>query len=63
MIFVLYLPMGYSAIASFCYGCLPIVFDKLLGVGGEDHSIDAQSAYWDNNCALDASFQRYGEFS
>ena len=33
------LPMGYGK--SLCYGCLPIVFDKLLGTGGEDCSIDA----------------------
>ena len=37
------LPIGYyySARVSLCYGCLPIVFDKLLCAGEEDHSIDA----------------------
>ena len=28
---------GYGK--SLCYRCLPIVFDKLLGMGGEDGSI------------------------
>jgi len=37
------LPMGYSVMASLGYGCLPIVFDKLLGAGGENCSIDAPS--------------------
>ena len=27
------LPMDYSAMAILCYGCLPIVFDKLCGAG------------------------------
>ena len=31
------LPTGYGK--SLCYGCLPIVFDKLLGTEGEDGSI------------------------
>ena len=31
------LPTGYGK--SLCYGCLPIVFDKLLGTGGEGSSI------------------------
>ena len=35
------LPLVYSAMESLCYGCLPIVFDKLLCAGEEDHSIDA----------------------
>ena len=30
------LPTGYNATASLCYGCLPIVFDKLFGAGEED---------------------------
>ena len=31
------LPTGYGK--SLCFGCLPIVFDKLPGRGGEDSSI------------------------
>ena len=31
------LPTDYGK--SLCYGCLPIVFDKLLGKGGDDCSI------------------------
>ena len=31
------LPTGYGK--SLCYGCLPIVFDKLLGTKGEHCSI------------------------
>ena len=31
------LPTGYGK--SLCFGCLPIVFDKLLGRVGEDRSI------------------------
>ena len=26
------LPTGCNAMASLCYGCLPTVFDKLLGM-------------------------------
>ena len=31
------LPTGYGK--SLCFGCLPLVFDKLLGKEGEDKSI------------------------
>ena len=33
------LPCSQLAMESLCFGCLPLVFDKLLGKEGEDKSI------------------------